>query len=136
MVQLKILSGKKAGTAWTARHFPVRIGRSTKMDLRLEEDGVWDSHLRLDFQRDKGIVLTTQGEALASVNSEPVREALLRGGDHIDCGSVRLQFWLSDNFQPGIGFRELLIWSGIAAITLGQVWLIYWLISAGSAGGQ
>ena len=50
MVQLKILSGKKAGTAWVARRFPVRIGRSAGADLQLEESGVWDEHLQLDFK--------------------------------------------------------------------------------------
>ena len=49
MVQLKVLSGQKAGTAWTARRFPVKIGRSASADLRSEEPGIWDQHLRLDF---------------------------------------------------------------------------------------
>ena len=130
MVQLKILSGKKAGTAWAARHFPVRIGRSAAMDLKIEEDGVWDDHLSLVFRPADGVVMTAHENALVSVNATPTRETVLRNGDILVLGSARLQFWLSENRQAGLGFREALIWAGIVTITLAQVWLIYSLLRA------
>ena len=68
MVQLKVLTGKKAGTAWVARRFPVRIGRSSKADLHSDEIGFWDHHLKLDFDPATGIVLTAEPNALAAVN--------------------------------------------------------------------
>ena len=83
MVQLKILSGKKAGTAWVARRFPVRIGRSAGADLQLEESGVWDEHLQLDFQHGEGIVLSAQPNALVTVNGQAVQQTVLRNGDAI-----------------------------------------------------
>ena len=89
MVQLKVLSGKKAGTAWVARRFPVRIGRSAAADLQLEEDGVWDQHLQLDFNPAEGIVLSAQPNALATVNGQPVHQTVLRNGDAIDIGSLK-----------------------------------------------
>ena len=49
MIQFSILSGKKAGTSWVARRFPVRIGRAAVSDLQIEEEGVWDQHLQVDF---------------------------------------------------------------------------------------
>ena len=128
MIQLKILSGKKAGTAWVARRFPVRIGRSATSDLRLEESGVWDQHLQLDFDPASGLILSAQPKALATVNGQPVEQALLRNGDAIDIGSLKMQFWLSDTQQVGLRFREGLTWFAIAAISLGQVALIYWLL--------
>ncbi len=128
MIQLKVLSGKKAGTDWVARRFPVRIGRSAGADLQLEEDGVWDEHLQLTFDRTEGIVLSAQPNALASVNGQPVSQTVLRNGDEIGIGSLRLQFWLSETRQAGLRFREGLTWAGIAAVSLGQVWLIYWLL--------
>jgi hypothetical protein len=128
MVQLKVLSGKKAGTVWVARHFPVRIGRATNSDLQLEEDGVWDQHLQLDFRPAEGIVLNAQPNALLSVNGEPTNQAVLRNGDAIDIGSTRMQFWLSETRQVSLRFREGLTWAGIAGISLGQVALIYWLL--------
>ena len=128
MIQLKILSGKKAGTAWVARRFPVRIGRSAAADLQLEEDGVWDQHLRLDFNPAVGLVLTAQPDALASVNGQLVEQTVLRNGDAIEIGSSRMQFWLSETRQAGLRLREGLTWSAIAAISLGQIALIYWLL--------
>jgi len=128
MVQLKVLSGKKAGTVWVARRFPVRIGRSADADLQLEENGVWDQHLQLDFSLGEGFVLSAQPNALVSVNGQAVRQSLLRNGDAIDIGSIRMQFWLGETRQTGLRFREGLTWAGIAAVTLGQVGLIYWLL--------
>ena len=112
MVQLKVLSGKKAGTAWVARRFPVRIGRSAAADLQLEEGGVWDQHLQLDFNPAEGIVLSAQPNALATVNGQPVHQTVLRNGDAIDIGSLRMQFWLSETRQAGLALprRAYLGW--------------------------
>ncbi len=128
MVQLKVLSGKKAGTAWVARRFPVRIGRAPGADLQLEESGVWDEHLKLDFIPAEGIVLSAQPNALAAVNGQSVQRTVLRNGDSIDIGSLKLQFWLADTRQTDLRLREGFTWAAIAAISLGQVGLIYWLL--------
>ena len=128
MVQLKVLSGKKAGATWAARRFPVRIGRAAAADLQLDEDGVWDEHLQLDFNPVEGVVLTARPNTLATVNDQPVRRAVLRNGDAIGIGSLRMQFWLSETRPAGLRLREGLTWAGIAAISLGQVGLIYWLL--------
>jgi hypothetical protein len=111
MVQLKVLSGKMAGTAWVARRFPVRIGRSPNADLQLEESGIWDQHLQLDFSPAEGIVLSAHPN-----------------GDSIDIGSLKLQFWLADTRQTDLRLREGFTWAAIAAISFGQVGLIYWLL--------
>lgn len=128
MIQLKVLSGKKAGAAWVARHFPVRIGRSAGADLQVEEGGVWEQHLQLDFNPAEGIVLSTQPDALATVNGQAVHQTILRNGDTIDIGSLRLQFWLSETRQADLRLREGFTWAAITAISLGQVGLIYWLL--------
>ena len=128
MIQLRVLSGKKAGTVWVARRFPVRIGRAATAHLQSEEDGVWDQHLQLDFSPEQGIILSGRPNALATVNGQPVQQAVLRNGDAIGVGSLKLQFWLSETRQVGLRFREWLTWGAIAAISLGQVGLIYWLL--------
>jgi len=128
IVQLKVLSGNKAGTLWLARRFPVHIGRSAAADLQLEEGGVWDQHLKLDFGAGEGFILSTQPDALASVNGQAVQHALLRNGDVIEIGSIKMQFWLGEVRQGGLRFREGLTWAGIAIVTLAQVGLIYWLL--------
>lgn len=127
MVQLKILSGKKAGAIWAARRFPVRIGRAAAADLQLEEDGIWDQHLILQFEPQNGVSACPQAQALVQINGEPAAQTPLRNGDLIELGSVKLQFWLSDTRQGSLRLREALTWTGIIAITLAQFALI-WLL--------
>jgi pSer/pThr/pTyr-binding forkhead associated (FHA) protein len=128
MVQLNILTGKMAGTSWSTRRFPVRIGRSADADLQLEEDGVWENHIQLNQSRAEGFVLHSRSEACASINSEPAKEAVLRNGDIIQLGSVKLQFWLAPTRQRGLRAREWFVWFGIALVCLAQVALIYLLL--------
>lgn len=128
MVQFRILSGKQAGTSWVARRFPVRIGRSANSDLRLEEPGVWEQHLRLEFRRHEGFVLAAEPQALAAVNGQPLQEAVLRNGDQIELGGLKLQFWLTETRQYGLRLRELATWTGIGLVFATQVALIYWLL--------
>ncbi len=129
MIQLRILSGKTAGTAWVARRFPVRVGRARSDHCRFDEDGVWERHVQLAFNRTEGVVLSARPEAVAHVNGQPTREAVLRNGDVIDLGSVRLQFWLSDTRQVGLRLRELFTWTAVGAGVLSQIALVYWLLS-------
>lgn len=128
MIQLNILSGKKAGAQTVARRFPFHIGRATGNELQLDDDGVWDRHLTLEFQREAGFTLTTASNALVSVNSRSVQTSLLRNGDLITLGSVRLQFWLGAARQQGLRAGELFVWTLVFAVTLAQLSLIYWLI--------
>lgn len=129
MIQLQILTGKQAGTRWVARRFPVRVGRGTASDLRLEEDGVWDRHCELSFDSTQGILLAVHPNALLTVNHEAVPTPhRLRNGDSIELGSVRLRFWLADPARRGSRLREGFVWTLIVAICLSQVALVYWLL--------
>ena len=128
MVQLNILSGRQAGAQSVARHFPFRIGRAVQNDLQLEDDGVWDQHLTLEFQKQEGFKLTTSANALTNVNGEPVSSKILRNGDQITVGSVKIQFWLAAARQGSLLAREFFVWALIAAVTAIQLVLVYWLI--------
>jgi pSer/pThr/pTyr-binding forkhead associated (FHA) protein len=128
MVQFNILSGRKAGAQSAARRFPFRIGRAPGNDLQLDDDGIWDQHLTLEFNRRKGFTLTTASNALATINGEQVQTAVLRNGDIITLGSARLQFWLAAARQRGLRLREAFVWALLAAVTAAQLALIYWLI--------
>ena len=129
MVQLRILSGNKAGTSWVTRRFPVRIGRSTQSDLQLEEPGVWDQHLKLELRRREGFLLSPQGDALAVVNAEHIHQpTILRNGDTIEIGAAKLQFWLAEPRQRGLALREWLTWTALAAISLSQIAFIYFVL--------
>lgn len=127
MVQLNILSGKKAGSQPVVRHFPFHIGRTPKNELQLDEDGVWDEHLVLAFQKNDGFMLATATNALVTINGSPVQTVRLHNGDIISFGSVKIQFWLAAARQRGLRLREWSVWAVIAVVTAAQFVLIYWL---------
>src|SRR2546426_1757833 len=102
MVELKILSGKKAGATWAARHFPVRIGRAPNCELQAEDEGVWDQHLHLELKPLEGMILRANDQALTRVNGAPVHRTVLRNGDQIEIGSLKMRFWLTPTRQRGL----------------------------------
>jgi pSer/pThr/pTyr-binding forkhead associated (FHA) protein len=128
MIQLNVLSGKKAGAQLAARRFPFRIGRAPGNELQLDDDGVWDRHLTMEFDRQRGFTLATAPDALAAVNGQPVQSAILRSGDVITLGSAKLQFWIAAARQRSLRLREAFVWTLLAAVTAGQFALIYRLL--------
>jgi pSer/pThr/pTyr-binding forkhead associated (FHA) protein len=128
MIELHILAGKKAGNQSVVRRFPFRIGRDSENDLQLNDDGAWGQHLTLEFRRREGFKLTAAPDALVMVNHQPVKTALLRNGDVITLGSVKLRFWLEAARQRGLRFREGFVWMLLLAVVLSQFALIYRLI--------
>ncbi len=128
MIQLAILSGKTAGTLTVVRHFPFRVGRASANDLQLEDDGVWDHHFTIGFDRQSGLSLVAAAQAITTVNDEQVQSVILRNGDVITAGSVKLQFWLAAARQGSLRLRENFFWLLLALVTLGQFILLYWLI--------
>ncbi len=129
MVQIDILSGSKAGNQIIARRFPFLIGRDAQAALVLADRGVWDKHFELSLRTADGVVLTSAPEALTLVNGTRFQEARLRNGDLIEAGSVRLRFNLSPTSQRSLAPRETATWAALTLLCLGQVALIYWLIS-------
>jgi pSer/pThr/pTyr-binding forkhead associated (FHA) protein len=128
MIELHILAGKKAGSQSVVRRFPFRVGRDSENDLQLNDDGTWGRHLTLEFQRREGFKLAAAPDALVMVNHQPVQNALLRNGDVITLGSVKLRFWLAAARQRGLRLREWSVWVLLIAVVLCQFLLIYRLI--------
>ena len=128
MVQLKICSEPLAGETRVVRHFPFRIGRAPDTDLCLPADGVWDHHLELDFDPAQGFVLSTQPNALATVNGWPIHAVILRNGDSIEIGSLKIRFWLGETRQSRLRAPELFVWLAVTLVTALQVALLLWLL--------
>ncbi len=127
MIQLKFLTGKKAGQNFEACLFPFRIGREADAALRVEEPGVWENHLTLDHGPANSIVLRFGSGVTGVVNGTTVSSAELKNGDEVDMGSVKLRLFLSPPRQRGLRLREFATWMLIALIGLGEVALVYWL---------
>ncbi len=128
MVQFQVLSGKKSGTCWVTRRFPVRIGRLHNCHLQLEDPGVWDNHLELTLDRKEGFQLVAGRGAVVTVNREPVTSARLRNGDEVEIGAVRMRFSLAETRLRGLRLREAFVWMLILSVSLGQVALVYLLL--------
>jgi len=129
MIQLLILSGKKAASQLIASHFPFCIGRTSGNDLQLDDDGVWDQHLTLEFHPQQGIALKAAINALVTVNNRPVETTtLLHNGDVITVGAAKLQFWLAAVRQQGLRRREGFVWALLCLVILFEAFLIYQLI--------
>jgi pSer/pThr/pTyr-binding forkhead associated (FHA) protein len=127
VIQLSVLSGRKAGAQTVARRFPFRIGRAPSAHLALEDEGVWERHLEIHLERKEGFILNVHRDAWALVNGQPVRHARLRNGDLLECGSAQIRFHLSPPRQKTLRLREVLTWISLILLCLGQVALIYWL---------
>ena len=127
MVQLQILSGKKAGAQFTASRLPLQIGRAAGADLLLEEPGVWPRHLQISRQG-RDLVCQAEADALLSINGVQVDHAVLRSGDVISIGALKIQFALSPVRQSSLRWRESLTWAALALLCLGQIVLIYRLM--------
>jgi predicted component of type VI protein secretion system len=127
MVQLQILSGKKAGAQFTAASLPMQIGRAAEADLCLEEPGVWPRHFQV-LRQGRDLVCQAEANALLSVNGVQVDHAVLRNGDVISIGALKMQFALSPVRQSSLRARESLTWAALALLCLSQVVLIYRLL--------
>ncbi len=125
MIAFHILNGSQAGTQWVACRLPFRIGRSPEDELQIEDPGVWDHHLRVELREGRHVALVAAPEALTTVNGQPAQDAILRSGDIIDLGSLRLQFGLSPTTHRSLRLRESITWVALALLSLGQVALIY-----------
>lgn len=128
MIQLSILSGKMAGEIQVVRRFPFQVGRAADNNLVLDEPGVWDRHLTVEFEKNEGFLLQTADGAFTAINEEQQSSARLRNGDVISFGSAKIQFWLSPPRQRGLQVRELFVWFLLAAVTAFQIGLIYRLL--------
>lgn len=128
MIQLHILSGQQAGGDIVVRRFPFVIGRGVDAGLPMDDPGVWDRHLQIDFERDHGFTFTVQPNALALINGDTAEAGTLRNGDLIELGSARLRFWLARSTHKTLRVREALTWFALFALFAAQIALIYWLL--------
>lgn len=125
MIQFQILSGQQAGRDIVVRLFPFTVGRGAEADFQSNDAGVWDRHLSIQFQRGAGYVFAAQPDALVLVNGERAETGLLRNGDLIELGSMRLRFWLARTRQNSLRWREVITWAALFALFAAQIALIW-----------
>lgn len=129
MIQLKILSGKMAGTEKVVRHFPFRVGRSPSCELSLDDPGIWDKHFQITLDSSKGFELTAESNTSVVIEGNSVQHIALQNGDTMEVGLVKILFGLSSTRQRSQASREWLTWIALAALFFGQGALIYRLLN-------
>jgi pSer/pThr/pTyr-binding forkhead associated (FHA) protein len=127
MVHLQILSGNKTGCQFTKSRFPILVGRDAGADISLDDPGVWPRHLQIT-RESRGLVCRVETNALVRINDAPVDEAVLRNGDVISIGALKILFTLAPVRQSSLVAREWLVWIALALLCLAQVALIGRLI--------
>ncbi len=82
----------------------------------------------LDLTSQSGLSLAAEPQAITTVNGEQVQNVVLRNGDVITAGSVKIRFWIAAARQGSLRLRENFFWALLALVTIGQFVLLYWLI--------
>src|SRR5688572_20185117 len=116
MVQLKILSGKTAGTEMVARRFPFQVGRAVNCDLSLDEPGVWDKHFQISLDQEEGFVLASDSNTSVVIDGKTIQRTSLRSGDIIEIVIAKILFVLSTTRQKSLVLREWLTWIALAGL--------------------
>lgn len=129
MVQLDISSRTKSGAVWLARGFPFVAGRAAGSDLVLDHPGVWDRHFEVSLRMPEGFTLKVLPRATVSVNGQTVETVILRNGDLIELGGLKIRFALQAAVQASLRTREALTWLAFGGLALGQLLVIYQLLS-------
>lgn len=122
--RLDILNGRLAKQTRAVEQLPFVIGRNAEAGLRLEEPGVWDQHIELEWRFPEGFIAKRRADASATVNGQPFTEQRLRNGDVLDLGGTKIQFWIGDVAQKRLVLREMLVWAALAALVASEIWLV------------
>jgi len=85
-----------------------------------------DDRAALDFMRTNAIAKTIYQQMSPG---KPIRVQKRANGDLISFGSAKLQFWLAPAPRRSLPAREMIVWTILALVTLGQMALLFWLHS-------
>lgn len=128
MIQISVVSGKNAGKSFALKKFPAIIGRDSKADVLLDDEGVWDKHCQISYNPCDGFYISAFEPATLLLNGQPVQKSRLRNGDSITAGSAKFQFWLAEVKPKDFRIRETLTWLFIISLFFVQVLIIYKII--------
>jgi hypothetical protein len=127
MVEFSLLSGPDRGRVVTIGTLPAVLGRAGSGVVPLAGPGVWDRHFELQKSGDGRIVLRVLGEARVSVGASPIRERVLKNGDELEVGAVRMRFGLSRPSSRSLVGREVGFWCACGVVIVLEGLLMGWV---------
>ena len=123
MVELAILSGRRASTVVCIDQFPCTLGRSTS-GVELDDAGVAPQHATLILDRESGFQIEALGEATIYSGGQSVRQLRLHNGELFELGGLRLQFRLRPARPRNLAWLENLSAAAVAACFMAEgVWI-------------
>ena len=124
MVELAILTGRRAHTVIPVPRLPCVLGRA-EADIALSEPGVAAMHATLRDAGTEGFVLESDASASIYSGGKPLQRLALRDGSVFDLGSIRLQFRIQPSQPRDLRWLEVLAFGLIAVTTATEIaWLL------------
>ena len=127
MVEFSLLSGPDRGRVVTVGALPAVLGRAGTGVIPLVGPGVWDRHFELQETEEGRIVLRVLGEARVCVGASPVTERVLKNGDELEVGAVRMRFGLSRPSSRSLVGREVGFWCACGVVVVVEAMLMGWI---------
>ncbi len=124
MVELAILSGRRASAVISIDRFPCTLGRSGA-DVELDEPGIAPRHATLTRDPTNGFQLEALGKATVYCEGRNVLEMHLRNGELFELGGVRLQFRLSPARARNLAWLDQLAAAAVVGVFGAEiVWIL------------
>jgi hypothetical protein len=127
MIELRFVNGGRESLVFPLTALPISGGRGAGSDVALTGLGIWDSHFRIELDPTDGVILQSVGDAFTTVDQQRVSRHPLRNGDVIECGTNRVQFWLTPAPQRRLRSLEAFVWILAAMAGGAQVAVANWI---------
>lgn len=99
---------------------PFTVGRSTQDGYSAQAPGLWEHHLTIQADSDKGFTATVRQGAVATFEGQPFIQRSLRNGDQLRLGALELQFFLMRPERASLRVWESLVWAIFVVVMLSQ----------------
>ena len=112
MAKLVVTEGPDRGTEYPLPEdpqTPQTIGRDPRNEIVLKDGSVSRQHLRIEFTGRGHRLVDIGSRNRTFLNGEPVREAMLQGGDTIGLGDTELRFEQEHRASHGQGMESTII---------------------------
>ncbi len=125
MLVLQFVAGSLKGSEVQVPGLPVTLGRDSGVDVRLEDDGVFGKHALISLTSDLNLQLEAKAPAFALIEGAKTHVGIIRTGDRIAIGASAFRLALDSPDQASVSIRETLLWFGVLALIVAQMWLMF-----------
>jgi diguanylate cyclase (GGDEF)-like protein len=96
---LVVINGVDLGKKFSLAQDSTMIGRSSKVDIQVDEDSISRNHAVIENRDDSYVLQDLESTNGTFVNDRPVTEETLRDGDQIKIGSTIFKFLSGSNIE-------------------------------------